>query len=118
MRDLKFRAWDNEKKKYFYNVSVLNGVAFYNSKVLSIAFGNVNHIIEQFTGLLDKKGNEVYEGDIMALFDNAGGQENYIIEWEKSCYQIIGSNGNDWLTLEEFCESEIVGNIHENNMNL
>lgn len=115
MREIKFRAWDNEKKKYFYNVSVLNGVAFYNGKVLSIAFGNVNHVIEQFTGLLDKNNKECYEGDIVAIYDNTGTQQKYVLEWRQDMYQIIGIGGpGEWLCLEEFEGCEIIGNIYEN----
>lgn len=56
MRPIKFRAWDKDRKRMFLpDWSLDNGIL----KILS------NWEIMQFTGLLDKNGREIYEGDVI-----------------------------------------------------
>lgn len=115
-RQIKFRAWNKEKYKMYKCVSVnLN-----QSCCVDITIDKVeaeeycrakNIILMQFTGLLDKNGKEIYEGDIVNLEDSqykALPNGNYKVYWSNSGFMPFRSFG---YIVEN---SEIIGNIYEN----
>jgi len=67
MREIKFRAWDKQRKEMI----VVEEIHFkYNSIVYEegiITSPMKNFEMMQFTGLEDKKGKEIYDGDIVAF---------------------------------------------------
>jgi len=101
MREIKFRAWDGLRM-------TLTGISFSNST------GSVlippRWILMQYTGLKDKKGKEIYEGDIVK------GKFMYKVEWYHlgRWYVIPLSNRGFCHTPDIWNEYEVIGNIYEN----
>ncbi len=102
-RKIKFRVW-NLKDKEFHNPAILE------------VWGNPieNYIIQQFTGLLDKNGKEIYEGDIVCGFDFIA---EVIWETEDSAFQIRRidkTHGGAFLNTMYMQNFEVIGNIFHN----
>jgi hypothetical protein len=57
-RELKFRAWYNVQKKFEY-------FELHNIFVSDRLLCQHSYPVQQFTGMLDKNGKEIYEGDII-----------------------------------------------------
>ncbi len=116
MRPIKFRSWDKEKKVIIYDNSQETGEIYnlligadINNTVRKI--GHYYKTLMQFTGLLDKNGKEIYEGDILRTdFDFVAevvfGQGFFYIETKEDV---------ECVALCEWCDhmSEVIGNIHE-----
>lgn len=134
-RELKFRVWDNLNKRYVDDCIISNsGDAFYyvTTEVpfpASCYYNIKNAIIQQFTGLLDKTGRGIYEGDILqikvtgTILIFALGDYKATVKWndEQLRYDLDiltkknkHSNFNNSLYKDSGREYEIIGNIYEN----
>jgi uncharacterized phage protein (TIGR01671 family) len=134
MRQIKFRAWHKKAKKMFLPEKMgqdemcLNpdGRGFVNVSGISTKLSQYfpEMIPEQFTGLLDQYGKEIYEGDVIQFAYRTGTKDDSIklftgnVVWNDLGYWSIVVHGKEkWENALFDCslsDIEIIGNIHEN----
>ena len=119
MKELKFRVWEERENAYDTWSYILDdsGNLFRNAYGALIECDKKDYIIEQYTGLKDKNGKEIYEGDI--VLDYYDRDDVFIVEWDKDTASFILTDTEHILNVsfDIFCPDkylEIIGNIHEN----
>jgi len=122
-REIKFRAWEIELHEWNIDYKIkLNGDVkdfdFDYDGYYEFIVPKEDYIIEQYTGLKDKNGKEIYEGDIVKARDWDGEWGKYRIKWKQShCAFEAFKCGKyrKWnFSLTGFIDIEVIGNIHEN----
>ncbi len=109
-REIKFRAWD--RIDYMSKPFTVNDLQNNRIRFTSDCY------VMQFTGLHDKNGKEIYEGDIVSFMDdetipNQKQQRSVQVFWwnEFSKFDLKNTHKElNFLTQDEF---EIIGNIHQ-----
>ena len=76
MRDIKFRVWhkENAEMVYFDNDRVKKD-QYQASYLASLLAGDFGDVLQQYTGLKDKYGVEIYEGDTLNICFTSGSGE-------------------------------------------
>lgn len=129
MREIGYRAWLKEEKRFVYPKLILNdfgsvvGVAYNDIDIFTDEL--IEHrlliedvVLEQFTGLRDKNGKKIYEGDLIK--EVVYGRKSVIWEvrycQDDCCFElhrIKGALYGDNL-LSSSSQYEVIGDIHRN----
>jgi uncharacterized phage protein (TIGR01671 family) len=122
-REIKFRAWDKEAKRLFnltdsHDTLVFfqSGASYYN---LQNGSGGAEYELMQFTGLLDKNGKPIYEGDVLAERGNL--HRTGVVRYEPNiaAFMVFVDGGychlneGDWCKGDQLQYTEVIGNIYQ-----
>lgn len=103
---IKFRAFNLESKSYTYPVQI---ITLNNGELVA---ERDELVLEQFTGLTDSKGTEIYEGDIVE-FEKDFREPVRKIVWKDGGFT-YDNTFYDWDGMLYADECKVVGNCHEN----
>ena len=116
-REIEFRVWDIEEKEiidfnYLEVYKDLDAGGFFN---IQDVFDNEVWIFMQYTGLKDKNGKKIFEGDICWADEYTFGGLNGVVEYRKGAFFLYSPRTLPTiLNFFDSSEIEVTGNIHDN----
>ena len=126
-REIKFRIWDNETKKYLSlrDYQDLGAIEVENDGTLTLSpryrfltsmmIMPERFVPQQYVGLKDKNGVEVYEGDkVMFDYEWTKPDEIGVVTWNKdtASFQIKGHIPSS--SMKRLDKMKVIGNVYEN----
>lgn len=126
MREIKFRAWDEEDKRMYCDDKVIVTFIGFLEEVYVKRNSTVDELIDyklmQYTGLKDKNDKEIYEGDILKGTTKGNSEEVLAItyvKWDRGQFDLFTEMTSDsWedalYNYMQFFDVEVIGNIYEN----
>lgn len=114
-RQIKFRVWNKKRKDWVYGpLQEVNlfGETILLGEFMRMPIAELNHCEAlQFTGMLDKGGNEIYDGDLILVSANMGSAVYgpYRVFWDNGSWCSCAFNDSE--PLSTYKAIEVVGHI-------
>ncbi len=114
MRDIKFRQYDKGLSKFLFFELNNARVNIINNHIESYDVTRNGSPQEQYTGLKDSKGVEIYEGDITKKSDDKFTKTG-IVSFVHGCWMVVSKDSERYYNLHwHLNQTKVIGNLHQN----